>query len=282
MIRSLACFRTRWSIVWSIALAQMQMLSRYRGWLLLDIILPTIMAGLPILLGRATAGPSAADNFRANTGTSNYVAYFLIGSNIYMIVNAALWNIGFWLRREQQTGTLESLYLAPTDRWLILSGLALYTALRSLVSFSAAFSLGCLLFRVNPLQGNILLALGFLVLGMSSLYGMSLFYGALVLKLKEASALMELAQWVVSLLMGVYFPVTVFPLPLRVVAWLFPPAWMNNGVRAALLDVGWFCRTWYADMAVLAAFCLIMPVLGYQVFRGVERRLKANEGIGQF
>lgn len=248
----------------------------------MDIMIPTAIAAIPILLGQAMAGPNAGEIFRANTGTDNYVAYLLIGSNVFMVVSGALWNFGFWLRREQQTGTLEALYLAPASRWLVLSGVALYGALRNIVNFGLAFTLGCLLFRVNPLQGDILLALVFLLLGVIPLYGVSLLYGAIILKLKEANAMIQLAQWLISFLMGIFFPITVFPPLLRAIALLFPPTWMNNGVRAALLGVGWFFQTWYRDLAVLAAFCLIAPLLGYWVFLSTESRIRANEGVGQF
>jgi ABC-2 type transport system permease protein len=264
------------------ALTWLRLNSRYRGWFLLDIMIPTVIAGFPILLGQSLAGDDAAQNFAANAGTANYVAYLLIGSNVFSIISRALWTIGFWLRREQQTGTLEALYLSPSSRWLILSGLSLYSAARSLLTFLVAFAVGCLVFQVNPLQGNLLLALVFLTLGMIPLYGMSLLYGALVLQLKEANALIELAQWLVSFLVGIYFPIALFPPLLRAVALLFPPTWVNNGVRAALLGVGWFFQTWYFDLAVLAAFCFAAPVLGYWLFLGVERRIKANEGVGQF
>jgi ABC-type multidrug transport system permease subunit len=94
--------------------------------------------------------------------------------------------------------------------------------------------------------------------------------------------LIQLAQWSVSFLMGVFFPIAVFPPLLRILALLFPPTWMNNGVRASLLGVGWFFQTWYRDLAVLVAFCVVAPLLGYWVFLQTERRIKANEGMGQF
>ena len=273
---------TRWQVVWGVAAVRLRMMSRYRGWFVLDIIIPTMIAAIPILLGQALAGPNAAENFQVNTGTANYVAYLLIGSNVFMMVSGALWNFGFWLRREQQTGTLEALYLAPASKGLILTGVALYGALRNLANFSVAFTVGCLVFGVNPFQGDILLALVFLLLGLIPLYGISLLYGAIVLRLKEANAMIQLAQWLLSFLMGVFFPIAAFPRLMRAVAMLFPPTWMNNGVRAALLDVGWFFQTWYRDLAVVAVFCAAVPVLGYWVFLRTECRVKANQGVGQF
>jgi hypothetical protein len=113
------------------------------------------------------------------------------------VARCELW---LWLRREQQTGTLEVLYLAPTSKGLILAGVALYGTLRNLVNFGLAFSTGCLIFGVNPFQGDILLALVFLLLGLIPLYGISLLYGAIILMLKEANAMIQLAQWSLSFL----------------------------------------------------------------------------------
>jgi ABC-type polysaccharide/polyol phosphate export permease len=122
----------------------------------------------------------------------------------------------------------------------------------------------------------------FLLLGLVPLYGISMLYGAIVLRLREANAMIQLAQWSISFMMGIFFPIVFFPPLLRTAALLFPPTWMNNGVRAALLDVAWFFGTWYQDLAVLAAFCAVVPVLGYWVFLRTERRIKRNQGIGQF
>jgi ABC-2 type transport system permease protein len=274
--------KTRWDVVRVVAMARLRMMSRYRGWFVLDIIVPTFIAAIPILIGQALAGPDAGQNFETNTGTDNYVAYLLIGSNVFMMVSGALWNFGFWLRREQQTGTLEILYMAPTSRALILAGVALYGTVRNLLNFGMAFTVGCLIFGVNPLQGEIMLALVFLLVGLIPLYGISLLYGAIVLQLREANAMIQLAQWLVSFLMGIFFPIAAFPPLLRALALTFPPTWMNNGVRAALLDVAWFFETWYLDLAVLAAFCAVVPVIGYWIFLGTERRIKANQGVGQF
>jgi hypothetical protein len=71
--------------------------------------------------------------------------------------------------------------------------------------------LGCWLFAVNPLQGNYVVALVFLVIGAIPLYALSLLYGAVVLQLKETNALIRIAQSLFSLAMGIYYPVTVLP-----------------------------------------------------------------------
>lgn len=257
-------------------------ITRYPGQLFMEIVIPIVFAAMPMLLGRATAGPDAAANFEANTGTANYVAFLLIGSNVFMIVSMAFAHIAYWLRFEQETGTLESVYLTPTNSLTLASGVALYSVARAVTSSIVAYLIGCLVFRVNPFQGDVLLALAFLAVGLLPLYSMALLFGAIVLKVKESNALIGLMQWVVSFLMGIFFPVTVLPPLMKLVALLFPPTWMTNGVRSALLGVGFFFGAWYLDMAVLWTFMLVTPLFGAWVFSRAENNIRRNEGMGQF
>ncbi|HXV99139.1 MAG TPA: ABC transporter permease [Anaerolineae bacterium] len=256
--------------------------SRYPGELFLEIIIPTILASMPILLGQAAAGPDAAANFAANTGTTNYVAYLLIGSNVFVLVTRAFWDIAYWLRFEQETGTLEAIYLTPTSSLTLASGVALYSAVRGLTTTSLAYLLGCLVYRVNPVQGDVLLAVTFILVGLIPLYGMAFLFGALVLKVKESNALVGLMQWLVSFLMGIFFPVAVLPPLAKALALAFPPTWMVNGVRSALLGVGFFFETWYQDLAMLGVFLLFVPLFSMAVFRRVEQGLRRNQGVGEF
>ena len=273
---------SKFSIVLATARMRMLNVSRYKGQLFVEILIPIVYAAMPILLGRATGGENAEANFLRNTGTANYQGFMLIGSSTFIIVTFAFWLVGYWIRFEQETGTLEAIYLTPTSRVWNAAGIALYSAIRSLISGSVAYFLGSFIFGVNPFQGQLILALAFILVGLIPLFGMTLMFGALVMKVKEANSLVNLMQWTVSLLMGVFFPVAVFPPLMRLVALAFPPTWMVNGVRSALLGVGYFFGEWYLDLAVLWGFLLISPLLGYWVFSGMERNIRRSEGVGQY
>jgi ABC-2 type transport system permease protein len=261
---------------------RLQFLSRYPGQLVMDLVLPIVLAAMPIFLGRAGGGSNAEAVFEANTGTSNYVAYLLIGSSVLNLVANAFWHMAYWLRREQELGTLETLYQAPTPRIWIAGGTAIYSAVRSVSTAILAYGIGCQIMQVDPFTGEVGLALVFILIGLIPLYSLSLLFGAVILKVKEANALVSLMQWVVIFLMGVYYPITVFPPLVKLLALLFPPTWMTNGVRAALLGVGYFFGTWYKDLAVLWIFMLITPWLGWWVFTRVEKNVRRNEGMGQY
>lgn len=278
--------RPGWRSTLSIVLASARMrfltITRYPGQLILDTFIPIVFAAMPILLGRAIGAENAAIAFQRNTGTANYVAYLLIGSSVFTIVSFAFWHIAYWLRWEQESGTLEALYLAPVHRIWIAAGTALYSCGRALFAALTAYFLGALILRFNPLQGELGIALLFILVGFIPLYGLTLLYGAVVLKVKEANALVSMMQWAVSFLMGVFFPITIFPPMLKAIALLFPPTWMTNGVRSALLGIGFFLGKWYLDLAVLWGFLLLTPLLGYWVFRQVENNVRRNEGVGHF
>ncbi len=266
---------------WS-AYARYRELASYPGWFLLDMFIPIIIAAVPILLGRAVGGASTAANFAQRAGTSNYAAFLLIGANTFLMTLRSFWDMGLWLRKEQQTGTLESLYTTPADRRWILAGLAAFNLARGSVNFVLSFLLGCWLFAVNPLQGNYAVALVFLAVGAIPLYTLSLLYGAVVLQLKETNALIRIAQSLFSLAMGIYYPVTVLPPLARALAMLVPPTWVTHGMRAALLDTGYLLGTWPRDIAVLVAMCLVGPPLALAVLRRTEHSLQRGAGLGEF
>ena len=282
MINTSPSLRSNLSVVFASTRMRMLTISRYPGQLLLDIVIPIVFAAMPILLGRATAGANAAQAFAANTGTTNYVAYMLIGSSVFMIVSYAFWHMAYWLRWEQETGTMEALYLSPTPRVWVAAGTALYSCLRGIFSALAAYLVGSLVLNVQPFRGELGLAFLFIFSGLIPLYGLTLLFGALVLKVKEANALINLMQWAISFLMGIFFPIAFFPPLIKILSLLFPPTWMTNGVRSALLGVGYFFQEWYFDLAVLWAFMLVAPLLGYWVFTRTEVSVRRNEGVGQF
>ena len=91
-----------------------------------------------------------------NSGAEDYILYMVIGANIFQITNGALNNFGFFLRKEQMQGTLESLYLAPVNQFYVLLGTAMYTVTRALGNFFSSLAFAGLIFGVNPFTGNIL------------------------------------------------------------------------------------------------------------------------------
>ena len=273
-------------VVWSTFVVRIKTISRYKGMLFMDILMPVFFAAMPILLGQALAGSisAASANFEQNTGMigANYVAFIIIGANVFATVTTSLWLFGFFIRREQTLGTLEALFMTPAHQISILAGLTLYVEIRSIITFIGGYLFGCLIFSINPLQGDVLLAMGLLIFGLIPIYGLSFLLGALVMKVKQANALLNTLQWVIGIFMGVFFPITVLPVTFQIIAYLFPGFWLNYSIQAALMGLEWFFINMYGHLVVLFIFALACPVFGYWVFSKTESRSKKGEGIGTF
>jgi len=265
-------------------LARIRIISRYKGAIFMEALLPIVFAAMPVLLGTAFAGPNAAQNFQLNTGTANYKLYMLLGAATFTVVSLMLWLIGYWVRREQETGTLESLYLAPASRFWILTGVTSYAFVRAFTAFLIAIALGSVIFQVNPFENGVGVALLFLALGLLPLWGLAFMFGAFIMKIKEADSVIQVLQWVLAFLIGVFYPLSLLPPFMQTIAGLFPPTVMTDGIRAAILNIGYFYGTGgpYASLAVLFAMALVVPLLGYEVFEVTERRLRRKEGVGQY
>jgi len=269
-------------VFWQAARIQLRVLGRTWPARLADLLMPSAISLVPIILGRAIAGDEAAFNFAQYAGTPNFAGFLLIGGGCFLLVTRALWGFGNWLRAEAQGGTLESLYLAPAPMPVILAGVALAFMLYSALIFVGAMLVGALLFQIIFQSNQLLIALLFLAVGLPPIYGLALLYGALVLRLKEADAFIQIAQWLAALLMGVYFPISLFPAVLKAASLIFPPTWLAQGLRSALLDMPYLSGNWLIDISILIIFSLLGPYLGYAAFSKVEKSLRANSGLGEF
>ncbi|HKZ43253.1 MAG TPA: ABC transporter permease [Candidatus Hodarchaeales archaeon] len=272
---------------YQIFLARLRTYSRYKGQVIMSVLMPIMIASLPILMGTGLGGANAVRNFQTNTKitSGSFQGYLLIGALLMQLTSNTLWNFGFWLRREQTTGTLESgVYLVPTSKPWMLLGSSAYVLVRNSASFILALILGVIIFSIQAnefLNTTLILGVFFLLLGLPSLIGLSLLFGSLILKFKETGTLINLIEFAISFLMGVFYPITVMPWGLQIIASLFPPTWTTNEIRSALYDVPYFLSVW-GDIVVSLGFALIVPILAFSVFIAVERRILRHEGVGQF
>ena len=270
------------NIVWQTAYLQFRLLARAWPARMMDLFMPSVVVLIPVVLGRAVGGDEAGFNFVEYAHTADVAGFLLIGGGCFLLVTRSLWGFSNWLREEMRGGTLEGLYLSQAPMPVILLGVALALMSYSALVFIGAMVVGAFIFQAMFQTHYLLLALVFLLVGLPPLYGLALLYGALVLQVKETDAFLQVIQWLATLLMGVYFPITLFPAALRVAGLLFPPAWLANGLRGALLNVPFLSGYWLTDIAVLLLFSILAPWLGYWTLARVEKSLRAGSGLGGY
>jgi ABC-2 type transport system permease protein len=215
------------------------------------------------------------------TGTTDYVAYMVIGTVLWMWLNVTLWDVGFFLRNEQMRGTLESNWLCPTGRISIMLGACLTKLVTSLTLLACTVIEFKLFFNVDLVQGNVGLLLLIFLLVIPSIYGLGLAFASLVIRFREANAMVFLVRGIFMIFCGITYPLAVLPGWMRGVASLLPLTYAIRGTRAVILAGASFADV-LPDLLMLGVFAVVMPCLGYIAFRLAERRSRRIGVLAQY
>jgi ABC-2 type transport system permease protein len=256
---------------------------RYPSWLIAFLVWPLIFPMGAIFTARALSGPNATSlpAFTALTGTTDYVAFIVVGLTMYSWINITLWDVGFHLRNEQMRGTLESNWLCPVWRFSILLGPSL-TKLGTSLFFLV---LGVIEYRlflgISVIGGNILLLLLILLLVIPSIYGIGVAFGSLVIRFQEASALVFLVRGIFMIFTGASYPLAVLPAWMQTVAAWLPLTYAIHGIRAVVLNHATLAEL-TPDLIWLLGFGMVIPLLGYFTFRFTEQRARRTGALGRY
>jgi ABC-2 type transport system permease protein len=256
---------------------------RYPSWIAAFFIWPILFPIGYIFTAKALSGPdgSSLPIFQALAGTSDYISFLVIGSTMFMWLNITLWDVGFHLRNEQMRGTLESNWLCPVWRVSILLGSSLTkfaVALFFLVVTVAEF---WLVFGVRVVGGNLALLVLVVLLTVPSIYGIGMAFGSLVIRFKEAEAMVFLVRGIFMIFCGITYPLQVLPGWMNAVAAWLPLTYTIQDIRAVVLAGATFGDI-LPDLQILALFAVVLPALGYVAFHFTERRARQLGGLGQY
>jgi len=243
-------------------------------------VVQPIMFLTPIyFLGRSFATPRGNTGFSAYAGTTDFMSFVLVGALLSNYVSAVFWGMGFSLKTEMDSGVLESNWLLPVPRPLFLIGQTMASLAITTLTGAGVLLLSWLLFGFR-ITGNLLPAVLVLVPMLVALYGFGFAFAGLVFLLRDANTLVDVSDYLVSLLSGSQFPVQVLPRYLLPVALAIPLTYGYDAVRGYLLGT----RTLFpldAELAILLVSMVLMVGLGYTIFRLVERHCRQLGTIGK-
>ena len=256
---------------------------RYPTWAIAFVIWPLIFPLGAIFTARALSGPNQAalPSFAKLSGTTNYIAYIVVGLSMYSWLNITLWDVGFQLRNEQMRGTLESNWLCPVWRFSILLGPSLTKLGTSLFFLAIGVLEYRLLFGVNVIGGNIGLILLILLLVIPSIYGIGVAFGSLVIRFQEAQSMVFLVRGIFMIFTGASYPLAVLPNWMQIVAAWLPLTYAIRAIRAVSLSQATLFDI-LPDLQMLLLFALIIPVLGFLTFRFTEKRARRSGTLGKY
>lgn len=256
---------------------------RYPSWIAALLIWPVLFPIGYIFTAKALSGPdgSSLPAFAQLAGTTNYVAFLVIGTTLYMWLNITLWDVGFILRSEQLRGTLESNWLCPIWRISILVGGSLAKLGVSIFFLVVTFLEFWLFFGVNLVGSNPGLFLLILLLIIPSIYGIGIAFASLVIRFKEANTMVFFVRGIFMIFCGTAYPLAVLPLWMQTIAAWLPLTYAVHGMRAVVLENARLVDI-QADLAALAAFAIAIPLLGVMIFHMAEKRARRIGALGQY
>lgn len=260
--------RKDWKVFWRYPLNAVSM-----------IFQPIIWMTPIYFMGKAFSTNGQALGFAAYSGTSDYMSFVLLGTVLSNFILTVFWGMGYALKQDMDAGVLESNWLTPVSRLLILVGRTLTSLLTTAITSAIMLIVAGALFGFKP-TGNTLAAFLTAIPMLIGLYGFGFAFAAVVLLMREANTLVDVSSFLVQGLSGTSFPVQSLPSWLVPIALALPLTYGLDAVRGWLLHTKTILPI-NVEIALLIVFMFVMLWFGAWVFDRVERRVRTLGTLGQ-
>ncbi len=275
-------FAAEWRALRAVIQREWTIFRRYPSWIIALFIWPVIFPMAYILSSQALAGPNGGGLliFQHNAGTTEVIGYIAIGTIIWMWQNVVLWNVGYALREEQMRGTLESNWLSPSWRFLLLLGNSVVQMVTMLIFIGVSLLEFTLFFGVR-FNGDPIVVVTMFLVSIPSIYGLGFAFASVVITAREANAFVFLVRGMVMIFCGITFPIAVLPQWMQGVALFLPQTYIIYGFREAMLNGASF-QALLPVYGMLLAFGVFWLTIGFTLFKRMERRARQTGALGQY
>ena len=206
--------------------------------------------------------------------TNYFVLYLMIGTVVWSYLSVAFDQVTETITIERWEGTIEYTFMAPIARLTQLLGSCLFAVVHGFFFVAVQLVVISLFFNLNLSHANILTSIGIMLIGSVSFIGFGIIAAILPLLYTERGAQMAyIIRALILLVSGVYYPITVLPGWMQVIAHLSPATYVLDGMRAGLLNNTPLTDLWGDIWPLLVAGVVSIPV-GLWVFRRAERYAK--------
>jgi ABC-2 type transport system permease protein len=254
--------------------------TRYPGNFLLYLAIPFLFTSMIFGMGQFVGGGNATANFAARTGTSNILVYEILGSAVWMTSWVVVEDVGVALRDEQMKGTLEQNFLAPINRFTLLVGLSLCDIV---ITTGIFFIVAGVTIAITFPSGFLSLFGAFLALliGLVPLFGIGFLFAGFVVKFKEPYVFTQIVNLIFATLTGTYYPVTFLPYWVQLLSGILPQTYVIQNMRLIVL-ANQTLVSLYGSFFILLALALAYPILGYAIFKQLEKRASVTGEFSKY
>jgi ABC-2 type transport system permease protein len=177
---------------------------------------------------------------------------------------------------ERWEGTIEYTFMAPLSRPVHLLGMGVFAIGYGVVRAVLLFGVVAAFFSLHLPDANYVAALVLLMIASISFIGIGMMTAVLpLISPEKGTQLGFVAQGVLLVVSGVYYPVSVLPGWMQAIATISPATYALRGCRAAILDGAGLTDLWTEIWALLVIGAVSVP-LGLFIFRTGERYAKKH------
>jgi ABC-2 type transport system permease protein len=203
-------------------------------------------------------------------------ASLLIGAVIWSYLGIVFEILTETVAWERWEGTIEYTFMAPLPRAVHLLGMGAFAVLYGVLRTAALFGVVALFFGLHFAQADFGAALVLLAVASVSFVGVGMVTAVLPLISPEKGAQLGfIAQGLLLVVSGVYYPVEVMPGWMQAIATVSPATYALHGIRASVLDGDGIGALWGDLWPLLALGAIAIPA-GLAVFRAGERYAKRH------
>lgn len=177
---------------------------------------------------------------------------------------------------ERWEGTIEYTFMAPLSRAVHLGGMGLFAVLYGILRTALLFLVVALFFGLHLHGADFVTALALLAIASISFVGLGMITAVLPLISPEKGAQLGfIAQGLLLVVSGVYYPVNVLPQWMQWIATVSPATYALRGIRSGVIDGAGLGARW-SDIWPLLILGTVSIPLGLAVFRAGERYAKRH------
>jgi ABC-2 type transport system permease protein len=203
-------------------------------------------------------------------------ASLLIGAVIWSYLGIVFEILTETVAWERWEGTIEYTFMAPLARSVHLLGMGAFAVLYGVLRTAAVFAVVALFFGLAFPGADFGAAMVLLAVASVSFVGIGMMTAILPLISPEKGAQLGfIAQGMLLVVSGVYYPVDVMPGWMQAIATISPATYALHGIRAAVLDGAGLGAVW-GDLWPLLVLGAVAIPLGFIVFRAGERYAKRH------
>ena len=223
-----------------------------------------------------------ADGVQATGGrldVDRLTASLLIGAVLWSYLGIVFEILTETVAWERWEGTIEYTFMAPLPRAVHLLGMGTFAVLYGVLRTGLLFAVVAVFFGLSFPGADFGAALVLLGVASVSFVGVGMITAVLPLISPEKGAQLGfIAQGLLLVVSGVYYPVDVMPGWMQAIATISPATYALHGIRGALLD-GQSVSQVSGDLWPLLVLGVVAIPVGLAVFRAGERYAKRHGSL---